>query len=460
VRWLDRFEAEHDNLRAALAARLATDMEAAGRLVAHLWRFWYRRGHYREARRWLEDAVGEVGRMTASTRAAVLAGAGVFAFLQCDYPLASERLEEALALYRELDDERGVAETLQRLGSIAREQGRYAAAVDLHEQSLALWRQIDDDAGVGASLDYLGFASWLAGEFARAGDLSGEALAIFRGRGEAQETAAAMVNVAAAAHYGGDDERAVALLDEAIELSARGGYQEGIAWALHERALVAARSHELARAAELLIESLRLHRGLGDRWRMTRVIEDIAGALLVRSEPSRAARLLGAAEAERERLGAPVPTAERPDHERYLRSLGRTLAARERAPAWARGRSVTLDDAAAEASAAARRLYASDTGPRHHLDDLLTGREHDVLRLVSEGRTNREIGAALFISASTAGVHVSNILRKLNVRRRAEATARAHQLGLLGVAQDARTPSAVSTTSSRARQATMPPTSE
>jgi DNA-binding NarL/FixJ family response regulator len=60
----------------------------------------------------------------------------------------------------------------------------------------------------------------------------------------------------------------------------------------------------------------------------------------------------------------------------------------------------------------------------------LTGRERDVLRLVAAGRTNREIGAELFISPKTASVHVSRILRKLNVRGRVEAAALAHRRGL------------------------------
>jgi hypothetical protein len=54
-----------------------------------------------------------------------------------------------------------------------------------------------------------------------------------------------------------------------------------------------------------------------------------------------------------------------------------------------------------------------------------------VLRLVAEGRTNREIGDALYISASTAGVHVSNILRKLGAASRAQAAALAHEDNLL-----------------------------
>ncbi|WP_069770477.1 AAA family ATPase [Streptomyces sp. LUP30] len=60
----------------------------------------------------------------------------------------------------------------------------------------------------------------------------------------------------------------------------------------------------------------------------------------------------------------------------------------------------------------------------------LTSRERDVLRLVSEGRTNRQIAGELFISPKTASVHVSNILSKLDVSGRGEAAAVAHRLGL------------------------------
>jgi len=60
----------------------------------------------------------------------------------------------------------------------------------------------------------------------------------------------------------------------------------------------------------------------------------------------------------------------------------------------------------------------------------LTGREIEVLRLVTAGQSNREIAAALFISPKTASVHVSNILGKLGAATRTEAAARAHALRL------------------------------
>ena len=60
----------------------------------------------------------------------------------------------------------------------------------------------------------------------------------------------------------------------------------------------------------------------------------------------------------------------------------------------------------------------------------LSAREQEVLLLVAQGRTNREIGERLFISQKTVGVHVGNILSKLAVSGRVEAAAVAIRLGL------------------------------
>jgi DNA-binding NarL/FixJ family response regulator len=62
----------------------------------------------------------------------------------------------------------------------------------------------------------------------------------------------------------------------------------------------------------------------------------------------------------------------------------------------------------------------------------LTAREVEVLQLVADGKSNGEIGSALFISTKTASVHVSNILAKLGVNTRGEAAALAHRRGLVG----------------------------
>ncbi|MEV4246885.1 AAA family ATPase [Streptosporangium canum] len=70
--------------------------------------------------------------------------------------------------------------------------------------------------------------------------------------------------------------------------------------------------------------------------------------------------------------------------------------------------------------------------PSSSLPPPLTPREQEVLRLVTQGRSNRDIAAELFISAKTVSVHVSNILGKLGVSTRGEAAAAAHRLALIG----------------------------
>ena len=134
----------------------------------------------------------------------------------------------------------------------------------------------------------------------------------------------------------------------------------------------------------------------------------------------------GAVEAWRE-LGQPYPLAEA-----LTRSAEAALAAGDRATAGeqveeARAIAVRLGArpllADLDALTARGRLATGQVD-----DDLgLTARETEVLRLLTLGRSNRQIGEELFISAKTAGVHVSNILAKLGVTSRTEAAAVAHR---------------------------------
>jgi DNA-binding NarL/FixJ family response regulator len=64
------------------------------------------------------------------------------------------------------------------------------------------------------------------------------------------------------------------------------------------------------------------------------------------------------------------------------------------------------------------------------IEEKLTARELDVMRLIEEGRSNKEIAAALSIELATVKNHVHRILEKLHVHRRSEAAARARRHGL------------------------------
>ena len=83
--------------------------------------------------------------------------------------------------------------------------------------------------------------------------------------------------------------------------------------------------------------------------------------------------------------------------------------------------------------AVAATLSGPLTGSARDVDAVLTRREQEVLALVAEGMTNREVGKRLFISEKTASVHLSNLMTKLNVSSRTEAVTVARRRGLLDV---------------------------
>jgi DNA-binding CsgD family transcriptional regulator len=160
------------------------------------------------------------------------------------------------------------------------------------------------------------------------------------------------------------------------------------------------------------------------------------------SDPDRWAEAAGAWD----ELGCPWPAAYARWHlaEALLeRGAPREEAAVPLRQAWAASRGLGARPLRAEAELLARRARialapepaaesaaAQPAAPGDVLG--LTPREREVLALVAQGRTNRQIAEALFISDKTASVHVSNILAKLGVANRAEAAATVHRLGLTG----------------------------
>lgn len=144
--------------------------------------------------------------------------------------------------------------------------------------------------------------------------------------------------------------------------------------------------------------------GFGDRHALARCRLRLAEALVGEDRRAEAAAEAGPVLATAHELGAPL-----------LLQDARRLARRARPPVPG-----TLPGAATPSR-------TGEGGPPPP-----TAREQEVLRLPAEGRSNRQIGEALFISAKTASVHVSNILAKLSVSGRTEAVAVTHREGLLG----------------------------
>jgi predicted ATPase/DNA-binding NarL/FixJ family response regulator len=257
--WLERLDAERDNLRAALAWLLERDPAAGLRLAGGLRHFWLLRSHVSEGRRWYDRLLPRAPAPTAA-RVRALLGAAFIARLQRTYPAALAWGEEALALSRALGEARLIAEALHMVAAIHIIFGDGGLARSLLEEGVALCQAGEDRGNLSECLYYLGHLAQWKGEYNQARAYYEESLALGPSVGDFAHTGANHIYLGNVALFQGDDARAEVLLEEALARARRVGSPFGVSSALRSLGRVAAWRGDLGRAAGLLEESLALDR--------------------------------------------------------------------------------------------------------------------------------------------------------------------------------------------------------
>ncbi len=375
--WLERLEIEHDNLRAAL---LSAGEEAGLRLTGALWWFWLHSGHVGEGRRWLEGLLEQAGpSVRTAALAKALCGAGWLAYAQGDLATARPRLEQSVAVYRETDDRRGLAYALGFLPVVLAYQGDFAPADAAAEESVRLFREVGDRWGLAIALTDRGVVAEARADYDLANGFFEESAAILRELG---------------------DRWALSL-------------------PLRHLGIVASRQGDYVRAEALYKDSLVQCRQVGEKWLISLCLEELAGVAGAQGVYARAARLWGAEETLRERLGASVRALYRADYEHGVQAAKRELGEKAFAAAWAEGRAMTLEEAV---SYALQEVKGRTLPPAPRNPAGLTDREVEVLRLVARGLTDAQVAEELFLSRRTVNAHLRAIYGKLEVNSRAAAT--------------------------------------
>ena len=309
-RSLGVLQVEHDNLRAALAWAIVRDEGEIGlRLIRCLWRFWHFHGHLTAGRRWAEQALAlpsAAGRTAA--RAWALIANGGLAYWQRDVSAAAQSYGEALAIFRDLQDEAGVAEGTYNHAYVPLLAGDLDEAEASFEQSRALFDQRGDRRGVADSL----------------------------------------FGLAVTMRLRGDVESARTHAERSLELHAASADLFGIASARVTVARAAAEMGDLDTARRLFLETLQLAERMRDLTGVAVSLDNLAAHAWARGRGIRALRLAGASEATKERVGgeAPPEIVDLPD----LREQARGALPEETiAAAWEEGRALRLEEALAMA---------------------------------------------------------------------------------------------------------------
>jgi non-specific serine/threonine protein kinase len=388
ARWFAQLELEHDNLRIALRwAYMQQESEIALRLGSALGLFWGARGHLVEGREW----GGKLLLLTSSTntpglaagwvtslpgeppadvaeppgvpqtepqallarqvwmraRAGVLRGTGHLALWQGDLRQARSYLEDAIALSRELNDMKSLAQALNLLGTTMRFQGEYRRAVLLYEESLALYRALGDRWGIARELKNLGETVLDQGDFSRALPLVEESVSLSRELGDTWSTACALMDLGDLAYHQDDCRRATIMYEECLALCREVGEVIVNAGALQRLGRLAQAQGAPALAMTRHREGLSLAWAVGAISLVAGSLEGVAAAAHGQGQSERAAQLLGAAKGVREARGIPLAPIDRPGYDAVITAVHAALGEAAFAAAWAEGRALALEEAVA-----------------------------------------------------------------------------------------------------------------
>jgi predicted ATPase len=225
LEWLERLEAEHDNMRAALSWVLEhKEAELALRLGGALSWFWSMRGYHSEGRRWLEEALAIEGHGSPESTAMALAGAGGLAMEQGDLDRGQEACEDGLDL---LANEASEAKLfiLVIWGWVAWQREELGQAKQLFEEGLALSRQMSDTWWLASSLSNLAIVPQSLGDYERATELYEQSMDLFREQGDKHSLAHCLNNLATMVYSQGDLGRAARLTESGSRAVQGAGYQ-------------------------------------------------------------------------------------------------------------------------------------------------------------------------------------------------------------------------------------------
>ncbi|MBK8025071.1 MAG: hypothetical protein IPK19_27610 [Chloroflexi bacterium] len=384
-----------------------------------------------------------------------------------EYDRAVELADQSLALYLQLGDQWSAAE-LFLIRAVADNGSDWNTIRFYGEESLRLRRAIGDRIGIGWSLAHSALHAGRTGDFAEAERLWLERSAIGR---ETGNQALVVSGLAAISHrvyfFQGQFEQARAAAEEVIRLGIRIDLPASIGWSLATLGLIACMDEEYE-------ESIRLYQAAAaaDTFRGIKMLTAWGMAMVecgrgdyraARTHLSEASKYLitilgpvgiigglpilaicaarqGHPERAVERLalafthpvGASGWMQKWPLLSRLLAELEETLGSEAFLEAWERGRQLSLDAVTAELEA--QRFGGDDSAPRQanrSRAEPLSDRELEVLALVADGLTNREIADRLFIGVSTVKKHIQHIYAKLDAKTRTGAVMRARDLHLI-----------------------------
>jgi non-specific serine/threonine protein kinase len=346
-----------------------------------------------EGRARLQQAIAGVGSEPTPALGRALRWAAELAIRGGDIEAAARLAQGALAVSDAVGDPLGRALAIHAVARVDQYHERWDAAATLYGEELSVWRETGNPRAIGMVLVELAEVAFGQGDLARARAMMIEAAALFR------------------------------QADEQTWLAATDLYL----------GLFAVAERRFGEAARCFHACLSGYDAAGDAFLQSPLV-GLARVAIEAGRLTTTAQLLGAADAELERTGMRFDRFEQVGRDHAEAAARAVLGDVGFAAAYASGRTLSRDAWFAAADDVVASLEAGDAArPELRGGDMtgLTRREQEVLTLVAEGLSDREVAAALFVTPGTVRSHLTGIYGKLQVGSRTAAVAAARRLGII-----------------------------
>ncbi|MBK9227581.1 MAG: tetratricopeptide repeat protein [Ignavibacteria bacterium] len=219
LHWISVLDTESGNFEKGILRAIESSNTVDGfKLVGSLSYYWQLRGHISEAIRWLEEITKKVPEVIDSTYCRIISHKGNFYRFKSDFEKAGKFLNESLNLSREIGDEIGVTDTLNRMGIYEFDRGRFEEAAKYYEENLEIFKKNGDKIGISKTLNNLGNASSNLGDDDKAMKLYEESLELRRELNDRLGIAITSNNIGILAFERGEFDKADELLEESVQV--------------------------------------------------------------------------------------------------------------------------------------------------------------------------------------------------------------------------------------------------
>ena len=226
-----------------------------------------------------------------------------------EFDQAAALLDRAYGEFEALEDQAGLGDVLQVMGTVNAQRGNPTVARERYEASLAIRKRLEDEASVAAITNNLGIVAQQVGDSERAREYGERALALYTSLGDRRRIGSCEVNLAWMDGMQGDHESARRHCERAILLAREVGDRLNLAIAQNNLGDALRDLGRLNEAGAAYASAIETYRDLDDRGPLMAMLEDVAVLASRRSDHATAFRLLGAADALRAALGSPRGTA-------------------------------------------------------------------------------------------------------------------------------------------------------